>query len=131
MNQDTLFAKVIRSSSGTVRIPELGLAMETGPASQGFITNVEGILMRFEDIVKTAKRWNEDNEEKVAICDRILEKLRLAMEGQEEVTVIIEDPFGNSMIVSDDAFWERLSEEEASELKTGMTVIEIAGDEIG
>jgi len=105
--------------------------MEPGPASQGFITNVEGILMRFEDIVKTARRWNEDNAEKVAICDRILEKLKLAIEGEEDLTVIIEDPFGNSMIVSDDAFWERLSEEEASELKTGMTVIEIAGDEIG
>jgi zinc finger protein len=121
---------MIRSSSGTVKIPELGLAMEPGPASQGFITNVEGILMRFEDIVKTARRWNQEDAEKVVICDRILEKLKLAMEGEEELTVVIEDPFGNSMIVSDDAFWESLSEEEASELKTGMTVIEIAGDEI-
>ena len=46
------------------------------------------------------------------------------------MTLIIEDPFGNSTIISDEAFMEKMSEEEASKLKTGLTIIDIAGDEI-
>ncbi len=127
VNKDTLFAKVIRSTSGTIRIPELGLEVEPGPASQAFITNVEGVLMRFVEIVEMAKRWNEEDEEKVKICEEILERLRRAMEGEEELTLILEDPLGNSVILSNDAFRERLSEEEASKLKTGMTIMDITG----
>ncbi len=127
VNKNTLFAKVIRSTSGTIRIPELGLEVEPGPASQAFITNVEGVLMRFVEIVEMAKRWNEGDEEKVRICEEILERLRRAMEGEEELTLILEDPLGNSVILSDEAFRERLSEEEASKLKTGMTIMDLTG----
>ena len=130
INENTLFSKVIRSTSGTVRIPELGLSLEPGPASQAFITNIEGILMRFEDIVEVAKRWNRDDSEKVERCEYILSKLRAAREGKETLTLIIEDQFGNSTIISDEALMEKMSEEEASKLKTGLTIIDIAGDEI-
>ncbi len=129
VDRSNLFAKVVRSASGTIRIPELGLAMEPGPASQGFITNVEGVLMRFEDIVEMAKRWNSDDEEKVKICDEILGRLRAVREGDDSVTLVVEDPFGNSTIISDDAFMERLSDEEASKLKTGLTIVDIVGEE--
>ncbi len=128
VNEKTLFSKVVRSTSGTIRIPELGLAMEPGPASQGFITNVEGVLMRFEDIVEMARRWNTDDEEAVKRCDFILEKLRLARDGKEKLTVVIEDPHGNSMIIDDTAFMEKMSEVEARSLKTGLTVLDITGE---
>lgn len=127
INENTLFSKVIRSTSGTIRIPELGLTLEPGPASQAFITNIEGILMRFEDAVETAKRWNSDDLEKVERCEFILSKLRAARDGKETLTLIIEDPFGNSTVISDEAFMEKMSEEEASKLKTGLTIIDIAG----
>lgn len=129
VNENTLFSKVVRSTSGTIRIPELGLAMEPGPASQGFITNVEGVLMRFEDIVEMARRWNSDDEEAVKRCDFILEKLRLARDGKEQLTIILEDPHGNSMIIDDSAFVERMSEIEAKSLKTGLTVLDITGED--
>ncbi|WP_457591801.1 ZPR1 zinc finger domain-containing protein [Geoglobus sp.] len=129
VNEKTLFSKVVRSTSGTIRIPELGLAMEPGPASQGFITNVEGVLMRFEDIVEMARRWNADDEEAVKRCDFILEKLRLARDGKEKLTVVIEDPHGNSMIIDDTAFMEKMSEVEARSLKTGLTVLDITGED--
>ena len=99
VNENTLFSKVVRSTSGTIRIPELGLAMEPGPASQGFITNIEGVLMRFEDIVEMAKRWNSDDEDAVRRCEFILEKLRLAREGKERLTVVVEDPQDRKSVV--------------------------------
>jgi zinc finger protein len=127
INKNNLFTKVIRSTSGTIRIPEIGTAIEPGPASQAFITNIEGVLDRIEGIVRTAMRWNEDDEEKVKRCEQILEKIKNTIEGDEEMTLILEDPFGNSLILSDEAFREVMSEEEASNLKTGMTVLDITG----
>jgi len=129
INSETLYAKVVRSTSGTIRIPELGLEMEPGPACQGFITNVEGVLFRFESVVEMARRWNSDNPEVVKRCDYIIEKLRLAREGKEKLTLIVEDPYGNSLIIDDKAFMERISREEASNLKSGLTVLEIAGED--
>jgi len=127
INRENLFTKVIRSTSGTIRIPEIGVAIEPGPASQAFITNLEGVLDRVESVVRTAMRWNSDDEEKVRRCEWILERIRNTIEGDEELTLILEDPFGNSLIVSDDAFKEIMSQEEAQRLKTGMTIIDITG----
>ncbi|AAB90454.1 MULTISPECIES: ZPR1 zinc finger domain-containing protein [Archaeoglobus] len=127
INRENLFTKVIRSTSGTIRIPEIGVAIEPGPASQAFITNLEGVLDRVEGVVRTAMRWNSDDEEKVRRCEWILERIRNTIDGDEELTLILEDPFGNSLIVSDEAFKEIMSKEEAQRLKTGMTIIDITG----
>ncbi len=126
INRDTLFTKVIRSTSGTVRIPELGVDIEPGPASQAFITNLEGVLARVEDIVKMARSWAE-NKEKIAKCDEILDKIKNTIEGTGELTLILEDPFGNSLILSDKAVREKISCEEVAGLKAGMTIMEISG----
>jgi zinc finger protein len=127
INKDTLYTKVIRSTSGTIRIPEIGVSIEPGPASQAFITNLEGVLMRVEEIVQMARRWNAEDKEKVKICDEILKRIKDTIEGKDELTLILEDPFGNSLILSDSAFREKLKEEEARALKTGMTVMDITG----
>ncbi len=127
INRDNLFTKVIRSTSGTIRIPEIGVTIEPGPASQAFITNLEGVLDRVEGIVRTAMRWNSGDEDKVRRCEWIIERIRNTVDGEEELTLIIEDPLGNSLIISDEAFREVMSREEAQELKTGMTVIELTG----
>ncbi|NHW23775.1 MAG: ZPR1 zinc finger domain-containing protein [Archaeoglobales archaeon] len=126
-NRGNLFTKVVRSTSGTIRIPELGVTIEPGPASQAFITNLEGVLRRVADIVRVAMKWNEEDEEKVKRCEWILERIDNVIDGDEELTIVLEDPFGNSLILSDESFKERLSELEAKELKTGLTVIELAG----
>jgi len=127
INKNNLYTKVIRSTSGTIRIPEIGIDIEPGPASQAFITNLEGILMRVEDIVLMARRWNADDEEKVKRCDWILERIRNTLEGKDELTLILEDPLGNSLILSDEAFREKLKEEEIAKLKTGITIMDITG----
>lgn len=127
INEKNLFAKVIRSTSGTIRIPELGVTIEPGPASQAFITNLEGVLERVANIVKTLMRWNEGDEEKLRRCEEILEKIEDTIAGREELTLILEDPFGNSLILSDESFREVISEEDAKNLKTGLSVIELTG----
>ena len=43
-----LRARVVRSGSGTFRLPEFGIDVEPGPAAESFITNVEGVLTRVQ-----------------------------------------------------------------------------------
>ena len=44
--------------------------------------------------------------------------------GDMEVDLILEDPFGNSVIDDDDAQKELLTQEEADKLQTGFTTID-------
>ena len=49
-------ARVVRSSSGTIRIPELDLEVSPGGSSSGFVSNIEGVINRFEDAVGSIMR---------------------------------------------------------------------------
>ncbi len=78
---------VIRSATGRIEIPELGLELTPGPFSDGFITTVEGVLDRF---LRVARILHAKEAE---------EKIKEAMEGKIPFTLIIEDPRGLSKIV--------------------------------
>ena len=119
---DHLCTRVIRSTSGTVRIPEWGLDIEPGPASEAFISNVEGILDRVERVVRMARRWAE-KEEEVQRADALLGEIGAAREGKACFTLVIEDPLGNSAILDECVRVEQLTPEEAADLQTGMFVI--------
>lgn len=120
-----LYAKIIRSSTATIRIPELGIKVEPGPSSTAFITNVEGVLERVKDIVVMTKRWTK-NKSKQKRCDRILSTIEEVKSGKEKITIIIEDPLGNSAIIhsqKNKVVIQKLSQEEIKKLKTGLLII--------
>ena len=52
--------------SASIEIPELGVRIDPGPVSQGFVSNVEGVLDRIEQVVKGAFRWGNDVEKENA-----------------------------------------------------------------
>ena len=54
---EDLAIRVVRSMSASLEIPELGVRIDPGPACQGFVSNVEGVLDRIEQIVKGALVW--------------------------------------------------------------------------
>ena len=120
--RDDIDARVVRSTSGTIRIPELGVDMEPGPASDSFISNIEGVLDRVADILEMVIRWNED--EKTQRAKELLLAIEKIKAGEFGITVIIEDPMGNSAIISEKATCRELTQEEANCLKTGMIVFE-------
>ncbi|WP_292519102.1 ZPR1 zinc finger domain-containing protein [Methanoculleus sp.] len=99
---DDLAIRVVRSTTGTIEIPELGLAVEPGIACEGFVTNIEGILNRFEQAVGTVLANPESDEERTAAL-KMLGKIGEAREVAFPFTVIIEDPAGNSALVSEKA----------------------------
>jgi len=120
--KDDIDARVVRSTSGTIRIPELGVEIEPGPASESFISNIEGVLDRVDDILKMVIRWNE--EDKTRRAQELRCNIEKTKAGEFEITVIIEDPMGNSAIIAEKATHRELSEEEVACLKTGMIVFE-------
>lgn len=120
--------RVVRSSSGTVRIPELGVTIEPGIASDAFITNVEGILVRVEGVLDQLHRDAEDDEQKQRI-EALQATFQAIREGRADpVTLILEDPFGNSAILHDAAVKEPIPAEEAARLKTGTFVMDPDGN---
>ena len=98
---EDLAVRVVRSMSGTVRIPELGVEIDPGPACDGFVTNVEGVLDRIENVVQGALLWAESGERENA--RRLLELIARARAGTLPFTLILDDPRGNSAIVSEKA----------------------------
>ena len=99
---DDMMIRVIRSMNGTIRIPELGIRIDPGPACEGFVSNVEGVLNRIEKVLESLLSWAETVEERERICclQESLEKVR---QGTLPVTLVIEDLSGNSAIIADRA----------------------------
>jgi zinc finger protein len=126
-SQDDLDARVIRSSSGTLRIPELGVDIEPGFASECYISNVEGVLDRIEGVVDFATRSarEAESQESTRKGEEILEKISLARAGQFPLTLILEDPMGNSAIDNEKAKKSPLSPEDIARLKTGMIIVDV------
>ena len=114
-----LNVRVIKSGNSTIHIPEIGVDIEPGPSSEGYITNVEGILRRIELILELLKKNNKSPEETEKIIEK-QEVMNAIFEGKYPFTLIIEDPTGNSCIISDEnLIIKDLSKKEIDELEKG------------
>ncbi len=123
INKNNLSVRVVRSQSATVSIPEVGVKVEPGPKSEGYVTNVEGMLTRFEDAVKKALNLFEDEQSQIN-AKNTLSQIQELKKGNGTATLIILDPFGQSNIVSENVEISDIPENELRELKTGFSHIE-------
>ena len=123
INKNNLSVRVVRSQSATVEIPEIGVKVEPGPKSEGYVTNVEGILTRFEEAVEKAMKLFDDNQSQIN-AKNTLTKIQELKKGNGTATLIILDPFGQSKIVSEKAEILEITEEELNNLKTDFSHIE-------
>jgi len=98
-NEEDMKIRVVRSSQGTVKLSHIA-TIEPGEGANGYVTNVEGILNRIKYQIETIKE-NEDDEDAKKKAKNLLKKIQKIMWGQEKGKLIIEDPSGNSAIISD------------------------------
>jgi len=98
---EDLSVRIIRSMTASIAIPELGVEIDPGPACTGFITNVEGVLERIERVVRGAEREGDPGQKENAHA--LLTSLAKAREGKLPFTLVLDDPSGNSAIISDKA----------------------------
>ncbi len=99
--EEDLAVRVMRSMSASIEIPELGVRIDPGPTCQGFVSNIEGVLDRIVQAVGSAIIGGDAEERENARL--LLEKIARVKSGEQSVTLILEDPTGNSVIVSDKA----------------------------
>jgi zinc finger protein len=98
--------RVVKSANATVKIPHVG-SIEPGDASNGYITNVEGVLNRIKKQIEVIRDDAEEEEDRKK-AKNLLKKMTKIMWGQEKGKLIIEDPSGNSAIISDKAVKEKM-----------------------
>ena len=106
-NEKDLNTRVVKSSEATVKIPELRMTATPGPASIGYISNVEGVFKKFKEIVEQ-QRDNSEEESERKSAKNLLKKMWKVECGEMPITLVIEDPSGNSAIISDKAKVEPL-----------------------
>jgi len=123
---EQMSTRVVRSSSCTVRVVELGLEVEPGDNASGYISNVEGVLKRFEDaigiILRSAISEGEEGIGQVEACQELIGRLSRVREGEDSVELLLLDPMGHSQILSDQAKSTELSTEEIAVLATGPKI---------
>ncbi|MFH0714589.1 MAG: ZPR1 zinc finger domain-containing protein [Candidatus Diapherotrites archaeon] len=103
-----LKVKIVRSTSGTVEIPELGTTIEPGPLADGYISNMEGLLDRVRSVLATVPGKKSD---------QLKSKIDSMKEGKIPFTVIVKDPFGNSALIGNKVEKKKLSAKDAAKLK--------------
>jgi zinc finger protein len=100
-SEDDLKIRVVKSSNATVKLPRI-MTIEPGPAAQGYITNIEGILNRAKYAIEMARDNAEDKSDQKK-AKNLLKKIQKIKWGQESITITLDDPTGNSAIISDKA----------------------------
>jgi len=123
---ELMTTRVVRSSSCTVKIVELGLEVEPGDNATGYISNVEGVLNRFADAIemiqRSAIRDGEEELEKIQSCQDLIDRIARIKEGRESVELLLLDPNGHSQILHKSATSKELTEEEISTLAIGPQI---------
>lgn len=127
-----LFTRVVRSKSGTIELEEIGIKIEPGPASQGFVTNIEGVLERARETLLMAKNFKkeENEEESIKKIEEILNYIEGVKEGKKPLTVRIMDPFGNSALIGEKVKSRLLTKEEVAKLSKGPYVVYDPSEEV-
>ena len=142
-DEEQLRARVVRSSSCTVCIPELDLEVNPGTSSTGYVSNVEGVLNRFQEIINMVERdlsnqfltAEGQEREDVMECLATLQHMTLTLSNlggadADSITLELLDPHGHSMILHPSAVERDLTEEEIKSLPVGPDPAVFSTDDI-
>lgn len=103
---DDLTIRVVRSASATIKIPRI-ITITPSSASNGYVTNIEGIINRVEHMLQE-QYDTEDDKSKKKKLKNMLKKLRKVKSGHDTLDIVLEDKTGNSAIISPKAIKSKL-----------------------
>ncbi len=101
-----LKTRIIKSSTAKIKLGRIG-SIDPGATSNGYVTNVEGLLNRFKNIIEMT-RDNAENDSERKQAKNHLKKISRVIWGSEKIKLVLEDPKGNSAIISDKAVKTKL-----------------------
>lgn len=120
-SESDLLVRVVKSSTGTMEVPELGVTVEPGPASEGYVSNVEGVLDRIEEATRLAMQRADAARKRRG--GAVLRKLNALREGKLKARLILMDPFGQSAIIHERVKKRELKKREIISLKMGSAAV--------
>nr|MBA4404973.1 hypothetical protein [Nanoarchaeum sp.] len=106
-SEKDMSVRVIKSSNASVKIPQMRMNMEPGEASDGFVSNIEGLLHKFELVLEQQRDTAEEEDVKKQ-AKNLLKKIWKVKLGDQPLKIIIEDKSGNSAIISNKTKIEKL-----------------------
>lgn len=141
-DEEKMRARVIRSSSCTVSIPELDLEVKPGSNATGYVSNVEGVLHRFQEIINMVERdlssqfLSAEGADRETLMEQLgtlqnmtLNLANLGAPDADKITLVLLDPHGHSMILHPDAEERELTDEELRTLPVGPDPAVFSTDE--
>ncbi len=117
-SEDDMMVRVVRSSTGTIKVPELGVTVKPCSASEGYVSNIEGVLDRIEKAIRLAIAQTGPVRRRRG--EAKLKKLEDIRRGKGKATFIVMDPFGHSAIADKQAKKRRLTKKELAKLKAEL-----------
>lgn len=105
--EEDLKVRVVKSSEATVLVPQMKMSMTPGPSSIGFISNIEGLIDKFKVIIEQ-ERDSSDEDDVRTKAKNLLKKIWKVKCGDVPLKIVIEDPSGNSAIISEKAEIKKL-----------------------
>ena len=108
------------------------MEVEPGGATTGYVSNIEGVLNRFQGAVEMMYRQAKTSNEKETIekCEALLEKINLVKDGNLMVEITLLDPMGHSQILHENAVSRELTERELEELEVGPSIPIFSPDDV-
>lgn len=102
-----LSVRVVKAASATVKIPRI-MTMDSTEMSNGYVTNIEGILNRAKNVLESIRDNSDDAAERKKAKNHI-KKLQKVLFSSDSMTITIDDPTGTSGIISDKAVLKKLA----------------------
>ena len=106
-SKEDLSIRVIKSGECEIKIPSFRISVDSGANSEGYISNIEGLLLKFKQQVETLKEGEEDKAKRKKIKN-ILKGIEEVLEGEKKITIKLIDKSGNSSIISDKVEMKKL-----------------------
>lgn len=107
-SKEDLDIRVIKSGDCEIKIPSFRISVDSSMGSEGFISNIEGVIQRFKDQILLLKDDDDLEKEKRKKIKNLLKGIDEVLNGEKKITLKMIDTSGNSMILSDKAQVKKL-----------------------
>lgn len=107
-SKEDLQVRVIKSGECQIKIPNFRISVDSTMNSEGFISNVEGVILKFRHQIELLKD-GEDDKGKRKTLKNLLKGIEQVLHCEKKVTLKMIDKSGNSAIISDKVVVKKLS----------------------
>jgi zinc finger protein len=106
-SKEDLKIRIIKSGECEIKIPNFRISVDSTMNSEGFITNVEGVIRKFEKTVISLKDGEEDKAKRKTLKN-LLKGIQQVLDGEKKITMKMIDKSGNSAMISDKVVVKKL-----------------------